>query len=199
MENRVFDYEVLEEIQKRWSPRAFDSGREVLEEDLMALLEAARYAPSCFNEQPWRFIVGKRGSETYDRINAALTESNREWASNASVLMMILSRQAFGYNQKPNRWHLFDAGTAWGFLSLEAQRRGLITHAMAGYSTEEIRAAFSLPEDLSVIAAVAIGCYGNPERLSPKNQEKEKPSPRISIHEILYRSPSEIREKDGME
>ena len=191
MENREFDYEVLEEIQKRWSPRAFDPDRKVPEEDLMALLEAARYAPSCFNEQPWRFIVGKRGSVTFEKINAALTDANREWASKASVLMMILSNQKFSYNQKNNRWHLFDAGTAWGFLSLEAQRRGLNTHAMAGYSAEQIRAAFSLPEELSVIAAVAVGYYGDPGTLSPKNQEKEKPSPRTSLQSLLYRDPSE--------
>jgi len=188
LENREFDYEVIEEIQTRWSPRAFDPEREVPDDDLMGMLEAARYAPSCFNEQPWRFIVGRRGDSNYERIKAALTDSNREWAYKASVLMMILSEQNFDYNQKPNRWHLFDAGTAWGYLSLEAERRGLITHAMAGYSRDQIREAFNVPEDLSIIAAVAVGYYGDKEALSSKNFEKEKPSPRKSIQEILFQS-----------
>lgn len=188
MENREFDYEVIEEIKTRWSPRAFDPEREVPADDLMGMLEAARYAPSCFNDQPWRFLVGRRGDSNFERIKAALTDSNREWASRASVLMMILSMQNFEYNQKPNRWHLFDAGTAWGYLSLEAERRGLITHAMAGYNRDQIRETFGVPEELSIIAAVAVGYYGDKEALSPKNFEKEKPSPRVSIQEILYQS-----------
>ena len=188
LENREFDYEVIEEIKTRWSPRAFDPERTVPEDDLMGMLEAARYAPSCFNEQPWRFILGRRGDSNFERINTALTDSNREWASKASVLMMILSVQKFEKNQKPNRWHLFDAGTAWGYLSLEAERRGLITHAMAGYSRDQIREAFGVPEELSVIAAVAVGYYGDKEALSSENAEKEKPSPRNSIQDLLYRS-----------
>lgn len=188
LENREFDYEVIEEIQTRWSPRAFDPEREVPDDDLMGMLEAARYAPSCFNEQPWRFLVGRRGDSNYEKIKAALTDSNREWAYKASVLMMILSEQNFDYNQKPNRWHLFDAGTAWGYLSLEAERRGLITHAMAGYNRDQIREAFGVPEEISIIAAVAVGYYGDKEALSPKNFDKEKPSPRNSIQDLLFQS-----------
>ena len=188
LENREFDYDVIEEIKTRWSPRAFDPEREVPVDDLMGMLEAARYAPSCFNEQPWRFIVGRRGDSNFERINAALTDSNRDWASKASVLMMILSVQKFEKNQKSNRWHLFDAGTAWGYLSLEAERRGLITHAMAGYSRDQIREDFGVSEDLSIIAAVAVGYYGDKASLSPKNFENEKPSPRNSIQELLYQS-----------
>lgn len=188
MENRDFDYEVIKEVKTRWSPRAFDPERMVPEEDLMGILEAARYAPSCFNEQPWRFIVGRRGDSNFEKIKAALTDSNREWASKASVLMMILSVQKFEKNQKSNRWHLFDAGTAWGYLSLEAERRGLITHAMAGYKRDQIREVFGVPEELSVIAAVAVGYYGDKDALSPENFEKEKPSPRNSIQDLLYQS-----------
>ena len=185
MENREFDYEVVEEITTRWSPRAFDPEREVPKEDLMAMLEAARYAPSCFNEQPWRFILGRRGDENYNKIKEALKDTNREWASSASVLMMILSRQKFEKNQKDNRWHLFDAGTAWGYFSLEAERRGLITHAMGGFSVDKIREAFEVTEDVSIIAAVAVGYYGDKATLSPENFKKEKPSPRDDIEEIV--------------
>lgn len=191
LENRDFDYDVLEEIQKRWSPRAFDPQRLVSEEDLMGILEAARFAPSCYNEQPWRYIVARRGEENYNRLASVLTTTNHEWASKASVLMLILSVQNFKKNDKKNRWHLFDAGTSWGFLSLEAQRRGLITHAMAGYSADRARELFEIPEDMSIIAAVAVGYYGNKESLSPKNIEQEKPSPRHSIQDMIYSKPAD--------
>ena len=185
MQNREFDYQVLEEIQGRWSPRAFDPDRKVAEEDLMALLEAARYAPSCFNEQPWRYIVAN-GGETHAKIVSTLTSSNQEWASKAPALLMVLSVARLQYNGKDNRWHMFDAGTSWGFLSLEAQRRGLITHAMGGFSVERARELFNIPEDVSVIAVVAVGYYGRKEDLSPRNIEREQPSPRKSIGEIIF-------------
>jgi len=184
MENRVFDYEILEEIKNRWSPRAFDPHRDVPDEEIMALLEAARYAPSCFNEQPWRYIVAK-GGEDYQKILNILASSNQEWASKAPVLMLILSKQNFSYNNKNNRWHLFDAGTSWGYLSLEAQRRGLITHAMGGFDVVRAREAFNIPDDYSIIAVVAVGYYGKKEDLSPKYLDKEAPSPRKAIEEIL--------------
>jgi len=185
MENRVFNYEILEEIQKHWSPRAFDPNRKVENEDIMPLLEAARYAPSCFNEQPWRYIVATGGSK-YSDILEALADSNREWAQRAPSLVVILSKQLFEHNQKNNRWHLFDAGTSWGYLSLEAQRRGLITHAMGGFNSEKLRESFDIPADYSIIAVVAIGYYGSKEDLSPELQERELPSPRKSIEEILF-------------
>lgn len=185
MENRVFNYEVLEEIQKRWSPRAFDPKHQVEEEDLMALLEAARYAPSCFNEQPWRYIMATGGGK-YKDILDALADSNREWAQLAPTLMVILSKQLFEHNQKNNRWHLFDAGTAWGYLSLEAQKRGLITHAMGGFNSEKLRESFDIPADYSIIAVVAIGYYGTKEDLSSELRERELPPPRKPIEEILF-------------
>mgnify|MGYP000843926157 CR=1 FL=1 len=185
MKNRVFDYVVLDEIQKRWSPRAFDPEQKVTREDIMPLLEAARYAPSCFNEQPCRYIVATSGNK-YDKILSALADTNREWAVNAPVLMVILSKQLFDHNQKNNRWHLFDAGASWAYLNLEAQRRGLVTHAMGGFNTEKIRETFDIPADFSIIAIVAIGYYGNKEELSPENQEREIPSPRKSIEEIMF-------------
>lgn len=185
MENRTFDYEVMEEIQNRWSPRAFNPNKPVDTDDIMALLEAARYAPSCFNEQPWRYIVANGGAD-HEKIVNVLAETNREWALKAPALIVILSKQTFEHNNKNNRWHLFDAGTSWGYISLEAQRRGLITHAMGGFNVELMREAFDIPLDYSVIAVVAIGYYGNKEDLSLENQERELPSPRKPINEILF-------------
>lgn len=122
----------------------------------------------------------------YEKILNILTPSNQKWASKAPVLMLILSKQNFLYNNKNNPWHLFDAGTSWGYLSLEAQRRGLITHAMGGFDGELARKAFNIPNHYSIIAVVAIGYYGNKEDLSPEYRERELPSPRKSINEILF-------------
>ncbi len=185
MLNREFDYQVLEEIQGRWSPRAFDPDKKVSDEDLKALLEASRYAPSCFNEQPWMYIVAN-GGEDHARIVSVLNPSNQEWASKAPALLMVLARQKLAQTGKDNRWHMFDAGTSWGYLSLEAQRRGLITHAMGGFSVERAREAFVIPDDLSVMAVVAVGYYGRKEDLSQRNADREHPQPRKSIGEITF-------------
>lgn len=187
MSTRTFDYEILKEVKDRWSPRAFDPERSVSEEDLMGVMEAARYAPSCFNEQPWHYIVAMKGEKAYSQILDALAEANQEWASQAPVLMIITSKKQFAKNNKDNRWHLFDAGTSWGFLSLEANRRGLQTHAMAGFSVDRIREALELDEGISIIAAVAMGYYGNKEDLNPALQKKEAPGLRKSIKEIMNR------------
>lgn len=186
MENRVFDYDVLPEIRNHWSPRAFDPDRLVAEDDLMALFEAARYAPSCFNEQPWRYIVA-RTAEERAKLCSVLSASNQEWASKAPVLLLILASQTFSQTGKPNRWHQFDTGTSWGYLTLEAQRRGLITHGMGGFSVDRARETFHIPEEYSIIAAVAVGYYGDKADLSLKDQEREHPSPRKSIAEIIFK------------
>lgn len=185
MKNRKFDYEVLDEIQKHWSPRAFDSHRVVPEEDLMAILEAARYAPSCFNEQPWRYIVAKT-PEDRDKLAGVLSASNKIWASKAPVLLFIISKQNFAKNNKPNRCHQFDAGTSWAFLLLEAQRRGIITHAMSGFSMELARSTYAIPDEYTIICAVAVGYYGNIEDLDADLQAREHPNTRLSTEEILY-------------
>jgi len=184
MDNRNMRYEVLPEIAAHWSPRAFDESRPVAEDDLLALFDAARCAPSCFNEQPWRFIVA-RSPEPKQRLTACLTERNQLWAGKAPVLLVILAKVNFSHNSKPNRWHAFDTGTAWGYLSLEAQHRGLITHAMGGFSVEQVRTAFLVPEDYSIMTVVAIGYYGSKDNLHPQFVEKERPNPRNPIDEIV--------------
>lgn len=186
MNTRTFDFDILDVVKERWSPRAFDPDRQVAKEDLLGVVEAARYAPSCFNEQPWSFIVGLRGEEEHKKILAVLNDTNREWASKAPVLMLITSRKFFAKNKRENRWHLFDAGTSWGYLSLEARRRGLHTHAMGGFNVEEAMKAFEIGEDTSIIAAVAMGYYGDKENLSPELQKKERPGLRKSTREILH-------------
>ncbi|MDW7740630.1 MAG: nitroreductase family protein, partial [Bacillota bacterium] len=126
--SRVFNYDIMPEIKTRWSPRAFSS-KPVAKEELMALLEAAHYAPSCSNEQPWRFLIADN-AEKLAKLFSVLNEGNQAWANKAPVLILLIGKNHFEKTEKANHWHMFDSGTAWGFLSLEAERRGLITHAM---------------------------------------------------------------------
>lgn len=183
MEKRTFHHDIMQEIKDRWSPRAF-ADSPVSKEEIEALLEAASYAPSCFNEQPWRFIVAD-GEPAISKMRGILSDSNRIWAGGAPVLILIVSMNTFSHNGKPNAWHTFDAGTAWGYLSLEAQRRGLITHAMAGFSKDGARKEFSIAEDIDIIALVAVGRYGDKSSLPQDLQEREYPQTREEIRDLL--------------
>lgn len=185
MINRTFTYDVLPEIQQRWSPRAFDPNKAVSDDDLLAILEAARYAPSCFNEQPWEFIVGNADADR-EKIFATLTEKNQAWAHLAPAFLVVLAKSTFAHNGKQNRWHQFDTGTAWGYLTLEAQKRGLITHGMAGFKRDDLREVFAVPEEYAVIAVVAVGYYGDKADLIPSDQEREHPSPRKPLEELIF-------------
>lgn len=183
MEKRTFDHDIMPEIRERWSPRAF-ADTKVTHEEILALLDSARYAPSCFNEQPWRFLIADN-EEKLAKMRSVLTDSNREWAIRAPVLILIAAVKTFEKNNAPNPWHQFDAGTAWGYLSLEAQRLGLITHAMGGFNKENARKAFGISEDLTIITVVAVGRYGDKSTLSPVQQEREYPQTREAIKDLL--------------
>jgi nitroreductase len=181
---RDFLYDISEDIQKRWSPRAY-SEENVPESEVMALLEAARYAPSCFNEQPWRFIVAMAQDEL-ELMRGLLTETNQSWANKAPVLAAIIAKKQFG-SGKDNYWHMFDSGTAWGFFALEAQRRGLIAHAMGGYNREKAQVMLGVPEEYSVITIVAVGKYGDKSQLPAALQSREQPNIRKPLSEIVSR------------
>lgn len=180
---RMFNHDILPEIKSRWSPRAF-SAKKVPAEELMALLEAARYAPSCSYEQPWRFMIADN-TEKLTRMRSVLDESNQAWANKAPILIMVTSRKYFTRNDKANHWKMFDAGTAWGYLSLEAERRGLITHTMGGIDRNKARSEFSIPDDLEIITVIAVGYYGDKNELSEFNQKREQPQTRKEIDDLL--------------
>ncbi len=180
---RSYSYEIMAEIKARWSPRAF-SKKSVPREELLALLEAARYAPSCNNEQPWRFIIADN-TEMLDKMRAVLNPGNREWADRAPLLILITAKKTNRKNGQGNYWHMFDAGTAWGFLSLEAQRRGLITHGMGGFNIEKARRDFNIPDDYSIITVVAVGYYGERNDLSEKDRRREHPNTRMEREELI--------------
>lgn len=181
--DRVFNHEIMPEIKSRWSPRAF-SAKKVPEEVLMALLEAARYAPSCSNEQPWQFLIAD-SAEKLVHLRSVLDEGNQKWANNAPVLILVTSRKSFDKSGNLNHWQMFDAGAAWGYLSLEAERRGLITHAMGGFDRDKARRKFSIPDDLEIITVIAVGFYGDKSELSEFNQNREHPQTRKEINQLL--------------
>jgi nitroreductase len=185
MSERVFIHDLMEEIQQRWSPRAFAADKPVAPEDVEAILEAAHFAPSCMNEQPWRILVAD-DEPLHGQMLQVLSEKNRSWAQHAPVLLLLMTSTTFSESGKPNAWSRFDLGTAWGFLSLEAQRRGLQTHAMAGFQPELARTLFGLPKDLDPVAVVAVGYAGDKEALSPDLRERERPNGREPLSEVRY-------------
>jgi len=163
----------LDVIRRRWSPRAF-SDRPVSSLDLTLLLEAARWAASSANEQPWRFIIARKSDpETHKKLFDSLVEGNQSWAKNAPLLLLTVAKRTFTSNGNPNRVALHDAGIALANLMLQATSMGIYTHAMAGFDREKARANFAIPEDFELGAAVAIGYLGDPASLSPKHQQSE--------------------------
>lgn len=168
----------------RWSPRAM-TGEDIDDVDLMSLFEAARWAPSSYNNQPWRFIYAKRNTEHWDRLFNLLAEGNRAWAKNSALLVIVISRKNFEYNEKPARTHQFDAGSAWENLALEAFSRGIVAHGMQGFDYDKARIDLEIPTDFEVMAMIAIGKKGPRESLSPELQEKEKLSDRKPLKDIV--------------
>jgi len=170
----------------RWSPRAF-SEKPVPEDILFQLFEAARWAPSCYNEQPWRFVY----AITEDHLSAfrkLLMDGNREWADKAPALMFLFTKRNFTRNKKKNRYASFDAGGAWVSLALQARKLGLYTHAMAGIHRDRVYQHFSIdPEEFTVICAIAVGYYGDPSDLPQDHRENEHPNSRNPIEMFTFK------------
>lgn len=146
-------------IQTRWSPRAFAAEKSVSHSDVLALLEAARWASSCFNDQPWRFVVCDKSTDTqsWENAFAILADRNKLWAKNAPVLILAVAMQNFNHNGSPNRWAGYDTGAACANLSLQATALGLAVHQMGGFDAEKARAVFNLPDDCTPMAMLAVG------------------------------------------
>jgi nitroreductase len=173
-------------IRRRWSPRAF-ADKDVSADDLKKLFEAARWAASSFNEQPWRFLVGRRGDETYKKIFGALVEFNQSWAKSAPVLVLSVAKKTFSANGQPNRYGLHDTGAATTLLSLQATANGLHTHSMAGFDAEQARASFAIPSDYDIGAVTALGYFGDPESLPDQMQKTEvAPRQRKPLEEFVF-------------
>ena len=169
---------IHELIRNRWSPRAF-ADKAIPEDVLRSLFEAARWAPSSFNEQPWAYIVAtKEDQANFEKILGTLVEFNVGWAKNASVLAIAVTKLAFAENRAPNRNAQYDTGAATALLSVEATARGLVVHQMAGFDPDKARKTFAIPEGWEPLAAIAIGYPGSPDSLPPKMKDREM-APRI--------------------
>ena len=158
-EIRQAEYPVHQAFLDRWSPRAM-SGEPVAKEELMQLFEAAKWAPSSYNAQPWRFLYAQRDSADWPRFLGLLIEFNQTWAQHAAALVAVVSRTKFEHNDQPSVTHAFDAGAAWGYLALQGSLRGLVVHGMQGFDYQRARTELAIPDLYEVHAMIAIGKPG---------------------------------------
>ena len=177
--------DVQEIFLRRWSPRAF-ADKDVSNDDLKRVFEAARWSASSYNEQPWRFFLGRRGDATYQKIFDSLVEFNQGWAKSAPVLILSVASNKFSQNGKSNYYGLHDTGTSTGYLSLEASALGLHTHSMAGFDHTKARKAFNVPADYDMGAVTALGYLGDPNTLHDSLRAQEiSPRQRKPISEFV--------------
>ncbi|MEN9894444.1 MAG: hypothetical protein RIR97_296 [Pseudomonadota bacterium] len=185
---RHADYPVDPQFLNRWSPRAF-TGEDIPEGDILTMLEAARFAPSSSNGQPWRFVYTLRGTPEFDKILSSLVPFNQGWAKSASALMLVISkakRLADDGEMKPVASHSFDAGSAWMSFALQAAKMGYFAHGMGGVDFDAARAAFSVPENYTIEIAVAIGKRAPIDTLPEALAAREVPNHRIALNEIAF-------------
>lgn len=176
-------------LQNRWSPRSFDADKSIDPQTLTALLEAARWAPSCFNDQPWRFLVCNKTTHlsAWEKLLSTLGEKNQLWARNAPVLILSMAMHEFGHNGKPNRWSMYDAGAASVSLCLQATAMGLATHQMGGFDAAQCKQSFDLPDACNPMSVIAVGHRAAAELLTDDLRETElKARSRKPLNECFY-------------
>ena len=172
----------------RWSPRAM-TGEAIPEEDLMVLFEAARWAPSSYNNQPWRILYARRDSEHWPLFFDLLVEFNKGWAINAGALVLFISRTHFDFNGELAVTHSFDTGAAWENLALQGSLKGLVVHGMQGFDSDRARTALNIPAGFQVEAMAAIGKPADPATLPEDLRAKEAPSDRRKLEQTICEGP----------
>lgn len=182
---RTPGYPIASQFLDRWSPRAF-ADRLVTQEQVLTVLEAARWAPSASNLQPWRFIYGVRSEPEFDTLLDLLVPFNQGWAKNAGALVFIASVTSFD-GTRQNITNSFDAGSAFMSLSLQAHDMGLVAHGMAGIDFDQAPAALNLPGNLKLEAAVAIGYQGDAASLPDGLRARETPSQRQALADMAFK------------
>jgi len=185
---RKADHPIDQWFLDRWSPRAM-SGEPIAPADLMTLLEAARWAPSSFNNQPWRILYAHRDTPHWPTFLDLLVDANKAWAGRAGALLVFVSRTTFEHNNKPAITHSFDCGAAWENLALQGFRLGLAVHGMQGFDYDRARTALKIPEGFQVEAMVAIGKPGDPSQLPEKLRERESPNDRRPLSQTACEGP----------
>jgi nitroreductase len=187
-EKRRADHPIDKLFLDRWSPRAM-SGEPIALEELMVLFEAARWAPSSFNNQPCRILYARRDTEHWPLFLGLLTESNQSWANKAAALLVFISKTTFDHNGKPARTHSFDTGAAWENLALQGTMCGYVVHGMQGFDYERAKTSLAIPEEYQVEAMVAVGRPGARESLPEKLQAIEAPNDRRPLAKTVCEGP----------
>ena len=166
---------INEVIAQRWSPRAFDDTKDISNEQVIALLEAARWAPSCFGDQPWRFIVWNKSTDAaaWQQAFDTLAPSNQTWVKNAALLILVCADTLFGHNQTPNRWAQYDTGAAAENLCLQASSVGLAAHQMGGFNSDLACEKFAIPSQYTPMAMLAVGYEGDANDLPDDLKTRE--------------------------
>ena len=162
------------------------TGEQISDEELSTLFEAARWAPSSYNNQPARFLYAKRDTPGWKTVFNLMAEPNQLWAKNAAILMVIISKRVFDYNGKPSVTHTYDSGAAWENFALQGIRMGFVVHGMQGFDYEQARIVLNVPDDYKVEAMAAVGRPASKDSLPPQLQEREFPSDRKGIEQISF-------------
>ena len=163
------------------------SGQSVTDEELMQLFEAARWAPSSFNAQPWRFIYAKRETKEWNVLFDLLVDFNKKWTAKAGALVLVVSRNNFEHNEKPNVSHSFDTGAAWENIALQAHLQGLVAHGMGGLDYDRARTVLNIPADYTIEMMFAVGKQGSTEDLPEEMRTiDDKASERKTVQEIAF-------------
>jgi nitroreductase len=187
-EIRKPDHQIERLLLDRWSSRAM-SGEEISHEELMRLFEAARWAPSSFNAQPWRALYARRGTEHWQTFFDLLVDANKAWAKNAAVLVVFISRKNFDYNDEPSVTHSYDCGAAWENFALQGFHQRLVVHGMQGFDYDNARKELKIPDEFNVEAMAAVGRPGEKEVLPEKLQAREIPNDRRKVSESIFEGP----------
>jgi nitroreductase len=170
-------------ILNRWSPRSM-TGEEMTEKELKALFEAARWAPSSYNNQPWRYLFARKNTPSWPLFFDLMIDFNKGWVKNASAIILAISAKNFEHNNKPSKTHSFDAGAAWMALALEGACRGLVVHGMEGFDFEKARKDLQIPDDHQIEALIAEGKRAPADNLPEDLVKREVPSLRKTTDEF---------------
>ncbi|HSU55604.1 MAG TPA: nitroreductase family protein [Candidatus Dormibacteraeota bacterium] len=183
-QKRKPEHPILPIFIRRWSPRAM-SGQPLSDAEILSLFEAARWAPSTYNEQEWRFLYARRDTPQWPAFFDLLVEGNKQWCKNAGLLCVVIAHKVFTRTGKSNPVHVFDSGLAYENLALQGAALDLVIHAMQGFDFEKARQSLAIPEDYAVCAMFAAGKPGKLEDLPPEPRDNESPSGRKPVREII--------------
>ena len=183
--HRSKENDVNDIFLQRWSPRAL-SGEKITRKELFTLLEAARWAPSAFNGQPWRFVYAMKGTPEWHALFDTLGQFNKDWVKNAGALILVVSKNKSDHDGSDFKTHSFDTGAAWASLALQATFFGLVAHGLTGFDFAKAKEAAGIPDDYTIEAMVAVGKHGKKEDLPEMLRQRETQSDRKPLAEIVF-------------